>query len=73
MSELLQAVLLGLVQGLTEFLPVSSTAHLTLVPWALGWDSPLLNSLTFDVALHMGTLVTVLLYFWSDWIRLAAG
>jgi undecaprenyl-diphosphatase len=72
-SGLLQAVLLGLVQGLTEFLPISSTAHLTLVPWALGWDSPLLNSLTFDVALHMGTLVAVLLYFWSDWMRLAAG
>jgi undecaprenyl-diphosphatase len=71
--EILQAALLGVVQGLTEFLPISSTAHLALVPWALGWDSPLLNSLTFDVALHMGTLVAVVLYFWSDWLRLAAG
>ena len=73
MSEIAQAVLLGLVQGLTEFLPVSSTAHLALVPWLFGWQSPLLSSLTFDVALHMGTLVAVLLYFWSDWLRLAAG
>ncbi|HEV8634882.1 MAG TPA: undecaprenyl-diphosphatase UppP [Chloroflexota bacterium] len=73
MPEVVQAVLLGVVQGLSEFLPISSTAHLALVPWALGWDSPLLNSLTFDVALHMGTLVAVLLYFWSDWLRLAVG
>jgi undecaprenyl-diphosphatase len=72
-SEVLQALLLGVVQGLTEFLPISSTAHLALVPWALGWESPLLHSLTFDVALHMGTLVAILLYFWSDWLRLAGG
>jgi undecaprenyl-diphosphatase len=71
--DLLPAVLLGVVQGLTEFLPVSSTAHLTLVPWLLGWQSPLLNSLTFDVALHMGTLAAVLVYFRYDWLRLAGG
>ena len=68
---LLEAVVLGVVQGLTEFLPVSSTAHLVLVPWALGWESPLLNSLGFDVALHMGTLAAVLVYFREDWARLA--
>ena len=67
---LFEALVLGIVQGLTEFLPVSSTAHLILFPWALGWDSPMLNSLTFDVALHLGTLVAVLYYFRKDWIRL---
>lgn len=69
----MQAIILGLVQGLTEFLPVSSTAHLTVFPWLVGWDSPLLNSLTFDVALHMGTLAAVLLFFWRDWVALAGG
>lgn len=70
---LYQAVVLAIVQGLTEFLPVSSTAHLTLFPWLLGWKDP---GLTFDVALHAGTLVAVLLYFWRLWIdmlRAAAG
>lgn len=67
------ALVLGVVQGLTEFLPVSSTAHLVLVPWALKWDSPLLNSLDFDVALHLGTLVAVLGYFIQDWVSLAKG
>lgn len=55
---------------MTEFLPVSSTAHLILFPWAFGWDDPLINSLTFDVALHFGTLVAVLVYFRRDWARL---
>jgi undecaprenyl-diphosphatase len=66
-----QAILLGFVQGITEFAPISSTAHLTLLPWFLGWQSPLLNSLSFDVALHMGTLVATLVYFARDWARLA--
>lgn len=70
--HIFEALVLGIVQGLTEFLPVSSTAHLILFPWALGWDSPMLNSLTFDVALHLGTLVAVLYYFRSDWVRLTA-
>jgi len=60
-----QAVALGAVQGLTEFLPVSSTAHLWLFPWLLHWNDP---GLTFDVALHAGTLVAVLLYFWRYWL-----
>jgi undecaprenyl-diphosphatase len=62
---LYQAIVLAIVQGLTEFLPVSSTAHLTLFPWFLRWDDP---GLTFDVALHAGTLVAVLLYFWRLWV-----
>lgn len=65
---LYQAIILALVQALTEFLPVSSTAHLTIFPWLLGWQDP---GLAFDVALHAGTLVAVLLYFFKDWITLA--
>lgn len=64
-----QAVILGLVQGITEFLPISSTAHLILVPWVLGWRDP---GLTFDVALHVGTLLAVVVYFARTWVRLAA-
>jgi undecaprenyl-diphosphatase len=62
-----QAVVLGVVQGLAEFLPISSSAHLILVPWLFGWEDP---GLAFDVALHWGTLLAVLLVFWKDWIRL---
>src|SRR5204862_4570983 len=68
--DLFQAFVLGLVQGLTEFLPVSSSAHLIIVPWLLGWKDPAINSVQFDVALHMGTLLAVIAYFWTDWIRL---
>ena len=68
----LQAVVMGLVQGLGEFLPISSTAHLILVPWFFGWDGSVFQSLAFDVALHMGTLVAVLVFFWRDWVRLLA-
>ena len=64
---LYQAIVLAIVQGLTEFLPVSSTAHLWLVPWILKWNDP---GLTFDVALHAGTLVAVLLYFWRYWLEM---
>jgi undecaprenyl-diphosphatase len=63
-----QAIVLAIVQGLTEFLPVSSTAHLWLVPWLLGWKDP---GLTFDVALHAGTLLAVLAYFWRYWVEMA--
>ena len=64
-----QAVILGIVQGLAEFLPISSSAHLTLIPWLFGWKDP---GLAFDVALHWGTLLAVLAVFWRDWIRLIA-
>ena len=60
----LQGLVYGAVQGLTEFLPVSSSAHLVLLPWFLRWEDP---GLGFDVALHAGTLLAVLWYFWSDW------
>jgi undecaprenyl-diphosphatase len=65
--NIFQAIILGAVQGLTEFLPVSSTAHLILIPWAMGWPDP---GLSFDVALHLGTLVALLIYFREDWIAL---
>lgn len=63
----LHAVILGLLQGLGEFLPISSSAHLVLAPWIFGWTDP---GLTFDIALHVGTLVAVVVYFWKDWLRL---
>lgn len=66
--SLWKAAVLGVVQGLTEFLPVSSSAHLVLVPWALGWADP---GLTFDVAVHLGTLGSLLLYFGKDLAALA--
>ena len=62
-----QAIIYGIVQGLTEFLPVSSTAHLILLPWVAGWPDP---GLSFDVALHLGTLIALLIYFRADWIAL---
>ena len=64
-----QALILGIVQGLAEFLPISSSAHLVLIPWLFHWQDP---GLTFDVALHMGTLLAVVLYFWKDWVNLIA-
>jgi undecaprenyl-diphosphatase len=63
----IQAAILGFFQGLGEFLPISSSAHLVLVPWVFGWTDP---GLTFDIALHLGTLVAVVLYFWKDWWEL---
>src|SRR5258708_6940111 len=67
---IIQSIILGLVQGLTEFIPVSSSAHLIIVPWLFGWNDPALTSLPFDVALHLGTLLAVLAYFAGDWVRL---
>jgi undecaprenyl-diphosphatase len=63
---LVQAVILGIVQGLTEFIPVSSSAHLIIVPWLFKWKDP---GLSFDIALHLGTLIALLGFFWSDWVR----
>jgi undecaprenyl-diphosphatase len=62
-------VILGVIQGLTEFFPVSSTAHLILVPWFFGWKGAV-DTLTFDVALHAGTLTALLFSFWKDWLEL---
>ncbi|MEW6675432.1 MAG: undecaprenyl-diphosphatase UppP [Nitrospirota bacterium] len=64
-----EAIILGIVQGLTEFLPVSSTAHLILFPWFFGWSGDV-NTLTFDIALHSGTLIALLICFYRDWIEL---
>jgi len=61
--SLFQSFILGIVQGLTEFLPISSSAHLILIPRLLGWEDP---GLSFDVALHLGTLAGVVIYFWQD-------
>jgi undecaprenyl-diphosphatase len=69
-QTILQAILLGIVQGATEFIPISSSAHLIIIPWLFGWNDPALTSLTFDVALHLGTLLAVLVYFAKDWVRL---
>ena len=60
-------VILGIIQGLTEFLPVSSSAHLAIIPWLFGWHNP---GLAFDVALHLGTLLALLIYYWQDWLAM---
>lgn len=67
MPTTFQALVLGLIQGLGEFLPISSSAHLVLAPWVFGWPDP---GLAFDVALHLGTLLAVLWYFRAEWVRL---
>ncbi len=61
---------MGIVQGLTEFLPISSSGHLIIVPFLLGWTDPFITSLAFSVMLHIGTLVALLVYFRADWLRL---
>jgi undecaprenyl-diphosphatase len=66
---IVQVIILGIVQGLTEFLPISSTAHLALIPWLFGWKDP---GLTFDIALHLGTLAAVVIYFFRDWLQIIA-
>ena len=66
MDQVVQAIVLGLIQGFTEFLPISSSWHLIVAPELLGWGDPFINSAAFDVMLHMGTLVALLLYFWAD-------
>ena len=70
--NVIQALVLGLLQGLTEFIPVSSSGHLVLVPWLFGWPAP---SMAFDTVLHLGTLAAILGFFWRDYVSLlrAAG
>ena len=68
-SPQFQAGVLGAVQGLTEFLPVSSSAHLVIVPWLFRWTDP---GLAFDVVLHLGTLVALLIYYWREWVAMIA-
>jgi undecaprenyl-diphosphatase len=70
MDILAQAIVMGVVQGLTEFLPVSSSGHLIIVPTLLGWHDPFITSLSFSVMLHIGTLAALLIYFRADWLRL---
>jgi undecaprenyl-diphosphatase len=65
--DIIQAIILGIVQGLTEFIPVSSSGHLVLVPALLGWAPP---GLAFDTVLHLGTVLALVAYFWREWIRL---
>lgn len=62
-----RAIVLGILQGLGEFLPISSSGHLIVVPWLMGWPD---SGLAFDVALHLGTLAAVAFAFWRDWVRL---
>ncbi len=70
LSTIIEAIILGIVQGAAEFIPISSSAHLIIVPWLAGWDNPALTSLPFDVALHLGTLLAVLIFFWDEWVRI---
>jgi undecaprenyl-diphosphatase len=67
MFSVFQAIVLGAIQGLTEFLPVSSSAHLILVRWLFGWQD---QGLAFDVALHLGTLLALLVFYWRQWLNM---
>jgi undecaprenyl-diphosphatase len=71
----LWAAILGVVQGLTEFLPISSTAHLKLVPWLFGIEGayPVLASPQFDIALHAGSFIAIILALWPDWVKIFSG
>ena len=72
---ILQSIILGIVQGVCEFLPISSSAHLILIPYLFNFNLEMSNSakLAFDVALHFGTLISVLAIFWKDWLNLFKG
>ncbi|QWR76387.1 undecaprenyl-diphosphate phosphatase [Candidatus Magnetomonas plexicatena] len=67
--EIVQAIVLGIVQGISEFFPISSTAHLILVPWFFGWTGAV-DSLEFDIALHVGTLLALVVFFFKDWLEM---
>src|SRR4249920_535826 len=70
MDTTFQALIMGIVQGLTEFLPVSSSGHLIIVPFLFGWTDPFITSAAFSVMLHVGTLLALLIYFRAEWFRL---
>jgi len=70
MDVAVQALIMGIVQGLTEFLPISSSGHLIVVPAIFGWTDPFIDSLAFSVMLHLGTLAALLAYFWREWVLL---
>jgi undecaprenyl-diphosphatase len=63
----LQAIFLGFLQGLGEFLPISSSAHLAIAPYFFNWDY---QGLEYDVMLHLGTLLAIVAYFWRDWVKI---
>src|SRR4030042_4949683 len=65
--EIIQSAILGIIQGSTEFWPISSTAHLAIFPWFFAWQDP---GLAFDVALHLGTLIAIIVFFWRDWFSI---
>jgi undecaprenyl-diphosphatase len=69
MDEILRSAFIGIVQGITEFLPISSSAHLVLIPFLFGWEY---GGLQFDVALHFGTVIALLACFWRDWSAIIA-
>ena len=69
MNEIMQALILGIVQGLTELLPISSSGHLNLIPWIFNWEI----QESFDVALHFGTLLAIVIFFFKDWLKLIEG
>ena len=66
--DIIQAIILGAIQGLTEFIPISSSAHLVILPWLFHWKTP---GLLFDVSLHLGTLIALLAFFWREWYNTA--
>lgn len=70
---ILQAIILGIVQGLTEFLPISSSAHLVIIPFLLGWQIPATPAFVFDVLVQLGTLAAVIVYFWKDLLNILKG
>ena len=65
--KIIQAIILGIVQGLTEFLPISSSGHLNVFPWIFNWE---MLSDGMDVALHIGTLLALVIFFFKDWVKL---
>ena len=67
--DIIQSIILGIIQGLAEFLPISSSAHLIIIPWILGWKE---HTQVFDIALHMGTLLAIVIFFFKDYINIVS-